>query len=126
MLNPTLSNFFMLMCQNNCCMFKLVYFLSGILSVTLYGVGIVQTYGLDFFASDLIIDSGNEDYSISNFMKGSIEILTSPNSTDSNSTNSNNVTVPNFNMTNKSNGPNTTLPEQIPPETVNGSKVGKI
>ena len=117
----------MLMSTNNSCgMLTLVYFLSGIISIMLYGIGIVHAYGLDFLESDLIIDSGIEDDSISNFMKGSIEILTSPISNNSNSTNSNNVTVPNFNMTNKSSGPNTTLPEQIPPETVNGSKVGKI
>jgi hypothetical protein len=36
------------------------------------------------------------------------------------------VTIPNLNTTNKSTIPNTTLPEQMPPESVNGSNVGKI
>lgn len=104
------------------------YFLLGILSIILYGVGTVNTYGLDFFGSGLIIDRVNVDYSISNFIKRSIEIFTYPNSTDSITSNSDNRSEPilNFNLINKSSGSNTTLPEQIPPETVNGSKVGKI
>src|SRR6266508_1317563 len=32
----------------------------------------------------------------------------------------------NSNITNKSSSLNTTMPEQLPPESVNGSKVGKI
>jgi hypothetical protein len=40
------------------------------------------------------------------------------------STNMSNITTPNSNMTNKSS--NTTIPEQLPPESVNGSKIGKI
>ena len=32
----------------------------------------------------------------------------------------------NSNITNKSNSLNTTMPEQLPPESINGSKVGKI
>jgi hypothetical protein len=48
---------------------------------------------------------------------------TSPNS---NSTSPSNATIPNLNMTNKSSGPNTTLSDQMPPESLNGSNVGKI
>jgi hypothetical protein len=41
-------------------------------------------------------------------------------------TNMSNITTPNSNMTNKSSNLNTTIPEQLPPESVNGSKSGKI
>ena len=41
-------------------------------------------------------------------------------------TNMSNITNPNSNMTNKSSNLNTTIPEQLPPESVNGSKIGKI
>lgn len=40
--------------------------------------------------------------------------------------NSSNVTEPNSNITNRSSNLNTTIPEQLPPESVNGSKIGKI
>jgi hypothetical protein len=61
-----------------------------------------------------------------NRMLAELVCQTTPNSTNSNSTNSSNVTIPNLNMTNKSTNPNITLPEQMPPESVNGSNVGKI
>ena len=34
-------------------------------------------------------------------------------------------TILTSNTTNKSNNPNTTLPEQLPPQSIKGSKVGK-
>lgn len=37
-----------------------------------------------------------------------------------------NQTILNSNITNKSSSLNTTMPEQLPPESINGSKVGKI
>jgi hypothetical protein len=40
--------------------------------------------------------------------------------------NSSNVTDLNSNITNRSSNLNTTIPEQLPPESVNGSKIGKI
>ena len=40
--------------------------------------------------------------------------------------NSSNVTDPNSNITNRSSNLNTTIPEQLPPGSVNGSKIGKI
>jgi len=50
------------------------------------------------------------------------------NATNSNShsINSSNATIPNLNMTNRSSSFNTTLPDQMPPESINGSNVGKI
>ena len=47
-----------------------------------------------------------------------------PNSTDL--TNSSNITRQYTNFTNSSQISNTTIPEQLPPESVNGSKTGKI
>ena len=46
------------------------------------------------------------------------------NSTDL--TNSSNITHQYSNFTNSSQIANTTIPEQLPPESVNGSKTGKI
>jgi len=37
-----------------------------------------------------------------------------------------NGTMLNSSITNKSSNLNTTMPEQVPPQSVNGSKVGKI
>jgi hypothetical protein len=37
-----------------------------------------------------------------------------------------NGTMLNSNITNKSNGPNTTLPNELPPQSINGTKVAKI
>lgn len=103
------------------------FLILGTISIVLYSVGIIHTYGLDYVASGLIINTGDVRYSVSNFVEGSINMLTSLNSTNSSSTNSSNVTIPNLNMTNKSTAfPNATLPEQMPPESVNGSNVGKI
>ena len=53
-------------------------------------------------------------------------IITPISSNLTNSTNSSNVTGMNSNLTNKSSNLNTTIPEQLPPESVNGSKSGKI
>jgi hypothetical protein len=103
------------------------FLILGTISIVLYSVGILHTYGSDYVASGLIINTGNVRYSVSNFVEESISMLTSPNSTNSSSTNSSNVTIPNLNMTNKSTTvANTTLPEQMATESVNGSNVGKI
>src|ERR671918_1655146 len=102
------------------------FLILGTISIVLYSAGILHTYGSDYVASGLIINTGDVTYSVSNFVEGSINMLTSPNSTNSSSTNSSNVTTPNLNMTNKSTTiSNTTLPEQMPPESVNGTNVGK-
>lgn len=53
-------------------------------------------------------------------------IITQMSSNLTNSTNSSNVTGMNSNFTNKSSNLNTTIPEELPPESVNGSKSGKI
>ena len=47
-----------------------------------------------------------------------------PNSTDL--TNSSNITSNHSNLTNSSQIVNTTIPEQLPPESVNGNETGKI
>jgi len=47
-----------------------------------------------------------------------------PNNTDL--TNSSNITRHDSNITNRSEIANTTIPEQLTPESVNGSKTGKI
>ena len=47
-----------------------------------------------------------------------------PNGTDL--INSSNITRHDSNFTNSSQFANTTIPEQLPPESVNGSKTGKI
>ena len=47
-----------------------------------------------------------------------------PNNTDL--TNSSNITRHDSNFTNRSEIANTTIPEQLTPESVNGSKTGKI
>ena len=47
-------------------------------------------------------------------------------SNGTNSTNPSNITNQNPNLTNRSGNLNTTIPEQLPPESINGSKTGKI
>jgi hypothetical protein len=110
--------------NDSCTMYPQRFLILGTISIVLYSVGI---HGWDYVASGLIINTGGVRCSICNFVEGSINMLTSLNSTNSSLTNSSNVTIPNLNMTNKSTTiPNTTLPEQMPPESVNGSNVGKI
>lgn len=54
------------------------------------------------------------------------DIITPMSSNLTNSINSSNVTGMNSNLTNKSTILNTTIPEELPPESINGSKSGKI
>ena len=115
------------MVNDSCRMYAQRFLILGTISIVLYSVGILHTYGSDYVVSGLIMNTDDVTYSVSNFVEASINMLTSPNSTNSSSTNSSNVTIPNLNMTNKSaNIPNTPLPDQMPPESVNGSNVGKI
>ena len=60
---------------------------------------------------------------------GASDISTYPNLSQTGNTTMNipsNDTMPNSNVTNKSSSLNTTMPEQLPPQSINGSKVTKI
>src|SRR5206468_8051891 len=51
---------------------------------------------------------------------------TSLSSSINQTTNASNMTILNSNITNKSSNLNTTMPEQLPPKSLNGSTAGKI
>jgi hypothetical protein len=101
-------------------------------------VEITNTHDVNYFAFGLDILSNSSvtaKYSVTNSVEEAMNMPLSSNLTGL--TNSSNVTSLNSNITNKSsslesnvtnksNSLNTTIPEQLPPEVVNGSKIGKI
>jgi len=67
--------------------------------------------------------------SVTTDLTGASTMSTNSNSTQTGNTTMNipsNDTILNSNITNKSSSHNTTMPEQLSPESINGSKVGKI
>ena len=97
----------------------------------LYENGTCTNENLTKSSNQTIITNGSVDDFLEslpsdNSILAELVCQTTANSTNSNSTNSSNVTIPNLNMTNKSTNPNTTLPEEMPPGSVNGTNVGKI
>jgi hypothetical protein len=103
----------------------LFYTAIGIILIIILSVQITSSHDANSVALGLEFSStGSDEHSITNFAS---EIIIMPLSSNlTNSTNSSNVTNPNSNLTNRSSNLNITIPGELPPESVNGSKIGKI